>query len=109
MSGKQFLGEFEELVLLAIMKIGKEAYGVSIAQAIEDATGKKVSTGALYTALQRLESKGFVVSEVGEATPERGGRAKKYFRIDSQGRQAILDSHNIRMNFVKDLEFGFSL
>jgi len=76
---KQFLGEFEELVLLAILKIGKDAYGVPIAKAIEEASGRSVSTGALYTTLSRLEEKNFISSRMGEKTEERGGRAKKIF------------------------------
>jgi DNA-binding PadR family transcriptional regulator len=106
---RQFLGEFEELVLLAIMTLGENAYGVPISKAIEEATGKRVSTGALYTALQRLEEKGFISSKLGEATPERGGRAKKYFAIEAGGRQALKSSGEVRATFIKSIDAGYSL
>lgn len=101
---RQFLGEFEELVLLAIMTLGKDAYGVSISEAIEERTGKRVSTGALYTTLQRLEEKGFISSTMGERTPERGGRAKKYFTVENAGREAVASSKEARAAFIKDLD-----
>ena len=104
MGEKQFLGEFEELVLLAIMKIGPTSYGVSIAEAIEEATGKRVSIGALYNTLSRLEEMKFVSSSVGEKTPERGGRAKKYFQIESAGKSAVESSANARRNLHPILE-----
>lgn len=96
MASKQFLGEFEELVLLAIVRAGENAYGVPIAGLIEDATGKRVSVGALYTTLTRLEEKNFISSWLGEATAERGGRAKKYFRVEAAGRDAIANSESGR-------------
>jgi len=87
---RRFLGEFEELVLLAILKLGEQkAYGVPIAELIEDATGKRVSVGALYTTLGRLETKGFIQSIMGEATAERGGRAKRYYRVEGAGKMAL--------------------
>jgi DNA-binding PadR family transcriptional regulator len=105
---RQFLGEFEELVLLAIMKLGKNAYGVSISEAIEEVTGKRVSIGALYTTLQRLEEKGFISSTMGEATPERGGRAKRYFSIEIAGRQALISSSEARAAFTKGLKLDYA-
>lgn len=93
---KQFLGEFEELVLLAILKIGTDAYGVPIAEAIEEASGRSVSTGALYTTLSRLEEKNFISSRMGEKTEERGGRAKKYFQIEIAGKQVLQNSLEAR-------------
>lgn len=106
--GKQFLGEFEELVLLAIMKLGKTAYGVTIADAIEDATGKRVSIGALYTTLARLEEKNFVSSWMGEKTEERGGRPKKYFAVEMAGKDAIQSSFRGRQELAKGLTEVFS-
>jgi PadR family transcriptional regulator PadR len=82
---REGLGEFEQLALLAVYRLGKEAYGTTIREAIEDATERKISIGALYTTLDRLESKGYVSSELGEPTPERGGRAKRYFTITASG------------------------
>jgi DNA-binding PadR family transcriptional regulator len=96
MSDKQFLGEFEELVLLAVLKLGDDGYGVTIAKVIEEATGKRVSIGALYTTLSRLEEKGLISSWLGEATEERGGRAKKHFKIEISGKQALQSVHDVR-------------
>jgi len=101
--GKQFLGEFEELVLLAIMKLGKDAYGVTIAETIEAATGKRVSIGALYTTLSRLEEKSFVSSWMGEKTEERGGKAKKHFIVESSGKDAIRSSAHGRLQLTTDV------
>ena len=89
--GKKFLGEFEELILLAILVLSDNAYGVPIAEKIEDFSGKRVSIGALYTSLSRLEEKGFIRSWVGEATEERGGRAKKYYAVEGTGLEVLRD------------------
>lgn len=93
---KSYLGEFHELILLAILFLDNNAYGVPIAEAIENATGKRVSTGALYTALGRLEEKKFICSWIGESTSERGGRAKKYFQVIEGGETALKDARDIR-------------
>lgn len=99
---KNFLGEFEELVLLAIIKLGpQKAYGVPVAELIESLTGKRVSIGALYTALSRLEEKGFVRSWTGEATPERGGRAKRFFIVEAPGTLALQSAEKARLS-LKD-------
>ena len=86
------LGDFEQLVLLAVLRLGQEAYGVSVIREIEERTGREVAVGAMYTTLYRLERKGLVSSRTGESTSERGGRAKRYFRIKAKGRQAMEDS-----------------
>ena len=83
------IGRFEELVLRAVWRLGENAYGVPIRRAIADLTGREYSVGAIYTALDRLEQKGFVTSRLGDPTPERGGRAKKYFRIEADGIRAL--------------------
>ena len=80
-----YLGEFEQLVLLAILRLGEGAYGMSIHQELQDTAGRLTSLGAIYTTLERLEEKGLVQLSIGEATPERGGRAKKYFRVNALG------------------------
>jgi PadR family transcriptional regulator PadR len=85
MARREFLGGFELLVLLALVGLGDEAYGVPIARAIEDSSGREVALGSVYLTLERLERKGLVTSRLGEPTPERGGRAKTYFRITAQG------------------------
>ena len=73
------------MVLLAAMRVGDEAYGITIAQELTDAGGREVLLGSVYAALQRLESKGLIKSTVGEPTAERGGRAKKYFKVTAKG------------------------
>lgn len=83
------LGEFEQLILFALVQLEEEAYGAAIGRAIEDRTGRSVSAGAVYTALDRLESRGLVTSRVGEPTPERGGRRRKYYDLQPQGAQEL--------------------
>ena len=83
------LGEFEILILAALLQCGEGAYGVSVRREIEGRTGRAVSIGAVYTTLGRLEEKGYVGSRVGEPTAERGGRAKRYFRVKAAGRAAL--------------------
>jgi len=84
-----YLGEFEELVLLAILRLDDNAYGVSIRQIIESETGRSTSIGAVYTTLERLQGKGYIRSRQGEATPERGGKAKRYYVVDGAGAEAL--------------------
>src|SRR4249919_1078463 len=89
MARREFLGGFELLVLLALIRLGDDAYGVPIAQAIEESSGRDVAIGSIYITLARLEEKGLVSSALGEPTAVRGGRAKTYFRITAKGlRQA---------------------
>lgn len=83
------LGEFEILVLAALVRLGTDAYGVSIRQEIETRTGRPVSVGALYATLSRMEEKGYVASRMGEATPERGGRAKRHYVIKAEGQAQL--------------------
>ena len=93
---KPYLGEFEELLLLAILRLRDNAYGMTIRQTVADATGRETSIGAIYTTLERMEQKGFITSRQGEATPERGGRAKRYFEITGTGSQALADAQRAR-------------
>jgi PadR family transcriptional regulator, regulatory protein PadR len=86
------LGEFEQLLLLAILRRGDDAYGISIRDEIEDRTGRSASLGAVYTALDRLEEKKFVSSWLGGATAERGGRAKRFYRIEAAGQALLKES-----------------
>lgn len=83
------MGEFEQLVLLALLRMDNDAYGMEVREEIERRTAREVSYGAVYTTLDRLEQKGYVAHRMGEATPERGGRAKKYFRVLPEGRAAL--------------------
>jgi PadR family transcriptional regulator len=82
---REFLGNFELMVLLALIRLGEEAYGVPIASAIQESSGRPVALGSVYATLDRLEDKGFVSSRVGDPTAERGGRAKRYFQITTRG------------------------
>ena len=90
--GRASLGEFEHLVLAAVLRLRPNAYGMTIRLEIFERTGQDASIGAVYTTLERLKKKGFVSTHVGEATPERGGRRKKYFEITSLGVGAIEDA-----------------
>lgn len=83
------LGEFERATLLALIRLGPNPYGVTIRQELENRLERNVSIGAVYTTLDRLEEKGFVSSWRGDPTPERGGRAKRFFRIEAKGRIAL--------------------
>lgn len=87
-----YLGEFELLVMLAVMRLGANAYGMLIRREIVDVAERPASLGAVYTTLERLEDKGFLSSAVGEATEERGGRAKKYFKVTASGASAVKGS-----------------
>ena len=90
--GAGTIGEFEQLVLLALFRVGKDAYGVSIWREIADRTGRDVSLGAVYKTLERLEDKGLVGSREGAPTPERGGRRKKHYRLMAAGHRALSQS-----------------
>jgi len=92
MAKGDYLGEFEQIVLLALLRLRDNAYGMTIRREILKRTGREVSIGAVYATLDRLEQKGYVSSRQGEATPERGGRAKRYFRIEAPGRRALNSS-----------------
>jgi PadR family transcriptional regulator, regulatory protein PadR len=83
------LGEFERSILLALVKLGDDAYGVSIRETLEQAIGRDASFGAVYTTLDRLLQKGMVSARLGDPTPQRGGRAKKHFRIERKGLEAL--------------------
>jgi DNA-binding PadR family transcriptional regulator len=92
------LGEFEELVLLAVAVFTPEAYSVVIAEELEQQTGKTVTTGAVHAALQRLEDKGLVSSQMGEATSERGGRRKRIFKVTVAGSRILHEVRDVRNN-----------
>jgi PadR family transcriptional regulator, regulatory protein PadR len=89
MATENSLGEFEQLILLALVRLGDRGYGVSIHDEIVKRAGRDVTVASVYKTLERLEVKGFAVSAVGEPTAERGGRRKKYFRIQPAGRRAL--------------------
>ena len=102
--GRESLGEFEQLVLLAILRLGSEAYGVPIVREIEDRTGRESSRAAVYIALKRLQAKGLVSSRMADPTPERGGRAKRYFKIEQAGVDLVRESRRALVSMWEDLE-----
>jgi DNA-binding PadR family transcriptional regulator len=91
---REFLGNFELMVLLAVMRLEDAAYGVPIAKAIEETTGRDVIQASVYNALERLAEKGLITSRLGESTPERGGKAKRYFTITARGVREVKASRN---------------
>lgn len=97
------LGAFEELVLLAVGALDKEAYGVSIKELLHEKTGKKPSIGALHSALYRLEDKGYLKSWEGGATTERGGRRKKFYILTAYGQRALEEHHALRMDLGRNI------
>jgi PadR family transcriptional regulator PadR len=98
------IGEFEMLVMMAVLRLGKNAYGTTIHQEIESRARRTCALGALYTTLDRLEGKGYVSSRVGEATPQRGGRAKKYFRVESPGSVALRQAYRATLSMAQGIE-----
>ena len=92
------LGEFEEIVLLTVAVLRPAAYSVVIAEELESQTGKTVTTGAVHSALQRLEKKGFLTSEMGEATAARGGRRKRLFEVTVAGSKILHEVKAVRDN-----------
>ncbi|HXS11910.1 MAG TPA: helix-turn-helix transcriptional regulator [Acidobacteriaceae bacterium] len=92
MGQRESLGEFEQLILLAIVRLAEDAYGVTIRHQIQLATQRVVSPGSLYTTLERLEDKGLLSSRTGETTPVRGGRAKRFYQLTSLGRRRLVSS-----------------
>ncbi len=98
------LGEFEQVALLAILRLEKQAYGVSIRSEIAACTGREPAPGALYTTLDRMEEKGIVRSWFGETTPQRGGRAKRYFALTKAGLAALVNAQQAYQNLLKGLD-----
>lgn len=89
---RQYLTDFELMILLAILRVGENAYGVPIAREIEQTGGRPVLVGAVYAALDRLEANGLVSSRVGEPTAERGGKAKRYFTVTPRGVRSVQET-----------------
>ena len=97
------LGQFELMVLLALMRLGEDAYGVTIAGELEEQTGREVVVASVYATLERLQDRGLVSSSLGESTPERGGRAKRYFRITGAGLREVREARRSLMSLWKGL------
>ena len=98
------LGDIEHLVLLAILRLGKEAYGIPILDEVSARSGREVSRATVYVALKRLEQKGMVTSRLGDSTPERGGRAKRYFKLKPAGLKALRESREMFLSLWRDYE-----
>ncbi len=90
-----YLGEFEQLVLLALVRLGKEGYGMTVRRELEATSGRSVSIGSVYTTLDRLETKGLLSSEHGEPEPVRGGRARRTFHVLPEGLVALARSRDL--------------
>lgn len=105
MKNGRLLGGFETLLLLAVIRLDDQAYGVTVREELRKHAGKDVAVGAIYTGLDRLAQKGFVESWAGEATPERGGRAKRFYRVTAAGIRAVRDTQDA----IKKLSSGLKL
>ena len=104
MSAIDPLGEFEQVVLLAILRLGDDAYAVTVRDEIVAHTGREVSRGSIYITLDRLETKGYVNSWFGDPTPERGGRAKRYYALRPRALEALRESRRALVSLWKGIE-----
>jgi PadR family transcriptional regulator, regulatory protein PadR len=105
MASPDYLGEFEHIVVLALLRLEDRAYGVTVRQEIELRTKREVSIGAVYATLDRMETKGYVKSRLGDPTPERGGRSKRFFRVTAKGEAAV----NRTQKALQSMTEGLSL
>jgi PadR family transcriptional regulator, regulatory protein PadR len=103
MRKREYLGQLELMVLLAVIRPAKDAYGVFISREIAEKSGREVALASVYAALERLEKKGFVISSLGEPTAERGGRARTYFKPTSAGLREALDAHETLLRLSSGL------
>lgn len=106
-----YLGEFELMVMLVVIRLGDRAYGVPISREIEQQTGREVAFGTVYATLDRLQQKGFVRSNLGDATPERGGRAKRFFRATPAGLRTVRETKENLVRLwrgLRELEGGWA-
>ena len=103
MAERDSLGEFEHLIVLALLRLEDRAYGVTVRQEIEFRTKREVSIGAVYATLDRLERKGYVKSRRGDPTPERGGRSKRFFRVTAKGMTAVNRTHRALRSMAEGL------
>ena len=104
MTGRDYLGEFEHIIVLALLRLEDRAYGVTVRQEIEFRIKREVSIGAVYATLDRLETKGYVKSHRGDPTPERGGRSKRFFRVTAKGVTAVNRTQRALQTMTKGLE-----
>lgn len=104
MPATQTLGEFEQIVVLAILRLGEQAYGANVREVIATRTNRRPSAGALYTTLDRLEEKGLVTSQFGDPTPQRGGRAKRFFKVSADGIQVVARAQRSYQRLLQGLK-----
>ena len=104
MGTRTHFSTFELMVMLALGRLGPDAYGVPIAREIEESSGRDVVLGSVYAALERLQQKGFATSTMGDPTPERGGRAKRYFRLTAAGQREIRDAQRTLTKLWRGIE-----
>ena len=104
MSGRDYLGEFEHIIVLALLRLEDRAYGVTVRQEIQFRIKRDVSIGAVYATLDRLERKGYVKSHRGDPTPERGGRSKRFFRVTAKGLGALNRAQHALQSMTAGLE-----
>jgi len=102
--GHHFLGELEQMILMAVLRLGDSAYSALVRREIADRTGRQVARGALYTSLERLESKGFLKSRMGDPLPERGGRARRYLAVTPRGVRALRDAQQAMAGLREGLD-----
>ena len=98
------LGEFEQMVLLAIAQLGGEAYGIPIVEEIERRTGRSVARAAVYVTLRRLEEKGLVSSWMSDPTPERGGKGRRYVKLEAEGARALREARQVADRMSQGLD-----
>src|SRR6202041_3288865 len=105
MAGRDYLGEFEHIIVLALLRLADQDYGATVRQEIDLRTKRGVSIGAVYATLDRLEAKGYVKSHRGDRTPERGGRSKRFFRVTAKGIAAVSRTHRALESMTEGLGF----
>jgi PadR family transcriptional regulator PadR len=101
---RDHIGRFEHVLLLAVVRLGEDAYGMTIRRELARHTGREISVGAIYTALARLEAKGLVQSKLGDPTPERGGKAKRFYRVLPEGKKAIARAQALLVALARGIE-----
>ena len=106
MAGNATLGEFEQIVLLAVLRLDDDAYGVTIREVIATYADRNPTPGALYTTLDRLEDKGLLTSRFGDPTPARGGRAKRFFRVTKQGVESVARAQRSYQRLLRGLKLS---
>jgi len=107
MGGNAYLGEFEQLVLAAVLRLGDEAYGASIIQEISEETGRRVPSGSLSVTLDRLETKGLLRSKMGKPEPNRGGRPKRFVSVTPKGFRAVKETRSALLSMWHGMETRF--